>query len=228
VSCVVVLAGGSPHAHDYGSIGAALVDVITSAGHDVELTDHPDRAIALLTDADALVMNGLWWQMEGDAYEPWRGEFAYSPTPETRSGLSSFVHEGGGFVAMHTTPICFDDWPEWGDVVGGAWHWGRSSHPPAARVSASVIAHHPVVSQLPAAIELFDEVYGDLDVRADVEVLAVARRHPGDENQPVVWTHRHGTGRVVFDAFGHDATSIRDDRHARLVQQSVAWVTETA
>jgi type 1 glutamine amidotransferase len=54
----------------------------------------------------------------------------------------------------------------------------------------------------------------------------VARRSDDDRDQPVVWAHRYGAGRVVYDGFGHDATSINDADHAALLRRAVDWVTE--
>jgi hypothetical protein len=42
----------------------------------------------------------------------------------------------------------------------------------------------------------------------------------------VVWAHRYGSGRVVYDGFGHDVGSLVDPDHARLLRQSLAWITE--
>ena len=191
MSRVLVLAGGSPHAHDFAACGAALVDIAAALHHDVQLVANPDEAAAVLRgdDIDALVIDGLWWRMLGDNYDQWRDEFGYSPSESTRDTFCSFVADGGGMLAVHTTPICFDDWPEWGDVVGGAWQWGVSSHPPVGQVTARIVGTHPVVAGLPSHITLRDEVYGDIAVRDGVNVLAVARRNDDGNEQPVVWTH---------------------------------------
>ena len=227
MSRVVMLAGGSPHAHDFAATGAALAELAVGLGHDVTVTDDPDDAARLLADdVDALVVDGLWWRMEGAAYDPWRDEHAYSPPPATRDAITTHVHDGGGLLAVHTASICFDDWPEWGDVVGGSWRWGVSSHPPVGAVTASVVGGHPVVDGLPATIVLDDEVYGDLDLCGGIDVLVTARRTPDDVDQPVVWLHRYGAGRVVYDGFGHDVESIRHPAHARLIARSLSWILE--
>lgn len=225
MSRVVVLTGGSPHAHDFESIGVALAELVRARGHAVERVAHPDAAGAMLDrgDVDALVIEGLWWRMLDDIYEPWRAH-AYVTPAATRASFDTFVAGGGGLVALHTTPICFDDWPEWGDIVGGSWRWGVSSHPPIGPVSATVRGGHDVVAGLPGKIDLVDEVYGDLALAPGIDTLAVARRNADDADQPVVWTHRYGDGRVVFDAFGHDADSLTEPAHARLIGQSVDWV----
>ncbi len=222
---VLLLTGGSPHAHDVAAIGTALDRVLSGAGHEITRVSHPDEAADLLRDAqhDVLVVHGLWWRMLDDAYEPWR-EFAYSTPSSTRETIDGFVRGGGGLLALHTAPICFDDWPGWGDIVGGSWQWGISSHPPVGPVSARIAADHPVVAGLSSTIGLVDEVYGDLDVRDGIEPLVVAQRTDSDADQPVVWTYRCGDGRVVFDGFGHDETSIAHSDNARLIVQAVDWV----
>ena len=175
-----------------------------------------------------LAVNALRWRMLADAYDEWRADWAYSPPESTRRALTHFVADGGGLLASHTASICFDDWSGWGDLVGGAWQWGVSSHPPWGPVTVDVVADHPVVDGLPGTFQLDDEVYGDLDVRPGVEVLAVARRTPDDDPQPVVWTYRFGAGRVVYDAFGHDVESLQHGTHAQLLGQALNWLLASA
>jgi hypothetical protein len=221
---VVVLTGGPDHAHDFTATGPALADLVAADGHDVTLVGHPDAAAAVLDHADVLVVNALRWRMIGDKYDPWRDQWRYDTPAATRDAISGFVARGGGLVGSHTASICFDDWPEWGDVLGGAWSWDRSAHPTPAPVDVHVVADHPVVADVPTHVELVDEVYGDLDLRPGIAVLATARRDPDDHDQPVVWTHRYGSGRVVYDGFGHDVASLAHEHHRRLLQQAVRWV----
>jgi uncharacterized protein len=225
---VLILAGGPDHAHDFPANGAALVELCDTAGHRSELVDHPDLAAdrLLAGDHDALVVNALWWRMFGEKYDPWRDRFAYHTRPGTRDAIAGFVSSGGGLVGSHTASICFDDWAGWRDVLGGAWDWNRSSHPPTGPVEAFFDGEHPVVDGLPRSIRLVDEVFGDQNLAAGTEVLARARRTPDDEPQPVVWVHQYGEGRVVYDGFGHDAASLTDPHHATLIRQAIAWVTE--
>ena len=227
VARVLVLAGGSPHAHDFAAAGLALADLVEGAGHHVELADHPDAAATQLGPAvDALVVCGLWWRMRGHAYDRWRPRYGYETSPATRRAITDFVGAGGGLLAVHTAVICFDDWVGWGPIVGGAWRWGVSSHPDQGAVDARIVAEHPVVAGLPERFELVDEVYGDLDLVDGIEVLAVAKRSVDDADQPVVWAHRYRAGRVVFDGFGHDEASIRHADNGRLLRQALSWIVD--
>jgi type 1 glutamine amidotransferase len=109
-------------------------------------------------------------------------------------------------------------------VLGGAWVWGDSSHPPVGPVSVDVVDGHPVTEGLPTTFEIVDEVYGDLFVEPGVHVLATARRSPDDDDQPIAWAHGVGAGRVVYCGLGHDVASLEVPAHARLLRNAVRWV----
>ncbi len=230
MTAVLVVTGGPDHAHDFASSSDALAQVIAATGADVTIVDHPDAVVDLLPGHfDALVINALRWQMEHDRYDHLRADWGYRTAPATRDAIRSFIAAGGGLLGNHTASICFDDWPEWREVLGGAWNWHRSSHPPCGPVSAHLASdtagHHPVLNGL-TSLSLVDEVYGDIDLDLDTEVLMVAKRTPDDDDQPVVWVHRYGAGRVVYDGFGHDAASILDPDHQALLQRALRWITE--
>jgi uncharacterized protein len=225
VTAALVLTGGPDHAHDFAASGAALAAVVAGAGLDVAVVDHPDDAAAPLGAGgiDVLVVNALRWRMLGERYDPWRERWGYETPRSTRRAITDFVAAGGGLVGSHTASICFDDWPGWGEVLGGAWDWERSSHPPLGPAEVRVTAAHPVVGGLPATFTVVDEVYGDQRLEPGIEVLAVARRTPDDTDQPVVWAHQFGSGRVVYEGFGHDDTSLQQPELVRLLQQAVRW-----
>lgn len=234
---VLVLTGGPDHAHDFHAIGAALTWVVAGGDHEiVEVVDDPNAVVEHLAGGrvdggvDVLAVNALRWRMLGERFAPWRDRWGYETPEATRAAITRFVTSGGGLLGVHTASICFDDWPAWRDLLGGAWNWERSSHPPDGSVRVEVVepprrrGRHPVTASLPQEFWLHDEVYGDLDLHPDLEVLAHARRSLDDDPQPVVWAHRVGHGRVVYDGFGHDPRSINDRHHSRLIRQAVDWV----
>lgn len=223
---VLVITGGPTYAHDFtgpDGTGTVLTALLRSAGHEVRCTDDVEAGLLTCGEADVVVINALRWRMLAERYEPWREPWAYSPSAAARRTLVDFVHAGGGLVASHTAVICFDDWAQWGDLLGGAWVWDVSSHPAPQPVVARLVAHeHPVIADV-GDLALTDEVYGDVAMSSDVTVLATARRHDDDRDQPVVWTREADRGRVVVDTFGHDALSLRSPAHHRLLLNAVAW-----
>ena len=54
--------------------------------------------------------------------------------------------------------------------------------------------------------------------------LLSARATPESAAQPLLWAREHGRGRVVYDALGHSADSIRHPVHRRILQQSARWL----
>lgn len=226
----VVLTGGPDYAHNFSSTGSELVTIAEEAGFAPVLVDHPDAVIPLLTDAmatDVLVVNALRWRMLADRYDVWRDEWAYTTSPTLSAAIIDFVAGGGGLVGNHTAPICFDDWSEWGDVMGGAWDWERSAHPPLGPVSATIVVEHPVTVGVSSPMELDDEVYGDLSLRPGIDVLATARRQADDADQPVVWTHGFGRGRVAYCCFGHDRRSLQHVGVRRILRQAMMWTARS-
>ena len=151
----------------------------------------------------------------------------FSPSDEARRAIRDGVAAGRPLLGLHTAVICFDDWPEWGDILGGAWVWDRSFHPPhgPARVAPRDAAH-PVVSGLPA-FEIADEIYSDLAMRPGAAALAVGRAGEGEE-WPVLWTREFHSGRVACDLLGHDRAALEQPVHRRILQRAAAWATGRA
>jgi hypothetical protein len=229
VSTAVILTGGPDYAHSFVETGPALAAIVESTGRHTILVDDPDALPALLADSsvDVLVVNALRWRMLAERYAQWRDDWAYDSSDAVKEAITTFVRAGGGLVGNHTATICFDDWPEWADVMGGGWIWDVSSHPPLGNVTATLVDRdHPVTRGVSPTFTLDDEVYGDLRL-LDIDILATARRTPDDRDQPVVWTHRYGAGRVAYVCFGHDTMSLRHPDVSRLISQSVDWATTT-
>lgn len=231
MSRVTVITGGPDYAHHFlgaQGTGITLAEQLREAGHEVDCTDDVDRAFLGAQGVDVLVVNALRWRMLAPQYAQWRDQWAFSPSTHARQALVDFVREGGGLVACHTAVICFDDWPQWGEVLGGSWVWGTSWHPAPAAISANLAGSgHPVLSGIDR-LDLVDEVYGDLAVSPHVTVLATAPRHLDDPDQPVVWTHTYGRGRVVVNGFGHDVASLRLPQHRQLLLNAVDWCSPTS
>jgi uncharacterized protein len=227
----VVLSGGLTH--DFPATTSCLAGLLADAGLDVEVhsgTAGVDAALRALPGAALLVVNALRWTMTGPATpERYRDQAAregVSPAPAAREALARHLAAGGGVLGMHTASICFDDWPGWGEALGGAWVWGGSSHPPLGpRVEVSVAAAHPITEGI-GGFGLVDEVYADLALQPDIEPLLTAPT-PGTAGpaRPLLWAREHGGGRVVYDALGHHPPSYEVPEHREIVRRAIAWTT---
>lgn len=225
----LILSGGIRH--DFADNAEALAGQLAAAGFDPEIETDIEAGLARLENGgySLLTVMALRWRMEGDAkYAPYRAEWAFSLSPEGRARLSGFVRGGGGLFGLHTAGLCFDDWEEWRQILGGVWLWGRSWHPPLgpARVTKTAEAH-PLTDGL-GGFDIVDEVYSGLGRARGVRPLLEARAGPMERAEPVLWAHRYGRGRVVFDALGHNRASIEQDSHAEIIRRAAGWAASAA
>lgn len=221
----LILTGGI--FHPFETAAPALAGVLDEVGIASTIRWDVDAALAEMADGAAydLVTNyALRWRMlDHEKYEPYRDEWALSLSADARAALATHVHEGGGLLGLHTASICFDDWPEWRDLLGGKWVWGTSYHPPLDQVDVKFIGgDNPLTAGL-ADFSLEDEVYHHLDCVAGVTPLATARTAEGEGPQTVAWSHVSGRGRVVYDGLGHDAASLTHPVHSRFLKRAALW-----
>lgn len=256
---ILLASGGPTYAHDHAATASVLAELLTNAGHVVVgVTTHPDEIPMAIEQVapDCIVSHMLWWRMLAERYDDLRSTWAYESSAALRAAIERFVVDGGALVALHTSTICFDDWPGWGDLLGAQWNWNRSFHPPLGAVSVRLVsgdagtAGDPETAVrsddggIPAGgatgwtqvvdglvdYETVDEVYMHLDVRPDAEPLAFARPLGDREaaEHPVLWCRSVGRGAVATFALGHDARALSHPTTAELVRRCVAWTVRSS
>jgi type 1 glutamine amidotransferase len=142
-------------------------------------------------------------------------------SPEGRAALERHVTQGGGLLGMHTASICFDTWPEWGQLLGAQWHWGRSHHPDIGDIHVDVASDaHPIVDGI-QGFDIYDEIYHHLDSDGSAPGLLSAEAEEG--SQPLMWARQVGAGRAVYDSLGHDVSSLENPTHARIIRRAALW-----
>lgn len=216
----LILTGGIVHPFDRAA--PALAVMLDRHGIRSTVSEDIEAGLAAVArgEFDLLTIYALRWTMsQHEKYAADRPRWGFSLSPQGRAAIVGHLARGGGLFGVHTASLCFDDWPQWGEVLGGAWVWGKSGHPPygAARVRLDDRTH--VLLRGLEDFELRDEVYGDLALAGDVAPLARASAD-GITWQPVLWTRRVGAGRVVYDALGHDADALAHPVHARIVARA--------
>jgi type 1 glutamine amidotransferase len=219
----LILTGGPRH--PFATSAPALAALLAEQGIDSAVAEDIESGLAALGSGGyALVtVYALRWSMtQHEKYTPDRPRFQFFLSPRGRRAIVEHLNGGGGLLGLHTASICFDDWPEWRDVLGGAWVWGRSGHPPYGPVRVRLDRREHVLLRGLDEFEVQDEVYGGLDIVPNVTPLAHARAASGTW-QPILWEHRVGAGRVVYDALGHDAASLQQSVHRRLVTRAALW-----
>ena len=218
----LILSGGI--FHDFPATSGCLAALLREQGARAEVTEDLESGLARLHDFDLLVVNALRWRMRGEKYDPYRESWAYSPSEAAREAIRRHLGRGRGLLAMHTAVICFDDWTQWGDLLGAHWSWGRSGHPPLGRVRIGVrTGAHPLVEGV-CDFEVDDEVYGFLDRRPGLEPLMTGEH--GAEAHPTLWVRESLGARVVVDTLGHGVESLTAPAHRTVVQRALRWALE--
>jgi hypothetical protein len=213
--------------HEFPATAGALARVLGEAGFSCEVTEDVDgvlRGLPARGEPPLVVLMALRWGMTQHAkYEPYRARWAFAASAEMRRGLEAHLERGGGLLGLHTASICFDDWPGWPGLLGAGWQWGRSFHPSPAPARVTLAAQPHAVTRGAAAFAVVDEIYHELAVAPDARVLWHAQADDDAAAVPVAWAREHGAGRVVYDALGHDAASIAQPQHARLLARAACW-----
>jgi type 1 glutamine amidotransferase len=229
VTRAFILTGGV--LHPFEDAAPALAGILQGAGFTPRASVDLDELLGWLREDPAalLVVYALRWSMtQHEKYAPYRARWALSLAPAARAAIAGHVRAGGGLLGVHTASICFDDWPEWREVLGGAWQWGASFHPPLGPVQAHLDRRHCLTRGLPD-FSVTDEVYSGLRLAPDIEVAGWAEAAPdatpATGRQPALWTHRFGRGRAVYDSLGHDAASLEHPVHRRLLQRAALWAS---
>lgn len=219
VSQVLVLSGAGAYAdpwHPFAETSALIAQVLTEAGHDVEVSEQVEARLADLDGVDVLVVN---------AGDPGRdGQPASELVPAARAGLRAYRRRGGGIVAVHAAASTLPHVDEWAEAIGGRWVRGTSMHPEIGDAQIQVRdAAHPVTSGLDDFVT-FDERYSYLELGAHATVLA-SHSHDGIDH-PMVWATESGNAHSVYIGLGHDARAYDAPETRRLLAQAVGWVAD--
>ncbi len=221
----LILTGG--HSHPPELSIPALTEVLAGHGFDPVVTvEDVESTLSGLRHAppDLLVVNALRWTMRHPRYDDHRAQWATALSAQDRLALSGFVRGGGSLLAMHTALVCFDDWPAWSDLIGAAWDWDRSHHPPIGAVEVRFDGH-PVTDGI-ATFTVTDECYTDLRFRPGNQVVATVLASEGAA-QPACWLREVGRGRVATSTLGHDLRSLDHPAHRALLARLLTWLTTT-
>lgn len=145
------------------------------------------------------------------------------PSEQAKSGLLNYVKNGGSIVALHFACSAFQDWKEYGVLLGRVWVKGTGGHGPYGEFGVTVKApSHPITTGL-HDFKTEDELYAKLTGDQEIEVLASAYSEWSKKVEPIVFVKQYGKGRVVQNVLGHSMDSKQNESYQRLLINGVEW-----
>lgn len=150
---------------------------------------------------------------------------------QQKAELLAFVRDQGkGFVATHQALTALDNWPAFGELMGGRYDghpWGV-----AAGSVINEAPDFPATKHFPPAFTMTDEFYQPKDFARDkVRVLLrldVSKMPPNanlrlKEGLPLAWAKTYGKGRVFYSSIGHDARTWDDRDVGQMYLEAIKW-----
>ena len=153
---------------------------------------------------------------------------------EAKRDLLQLIQSGKPLVALHHSVASYQDWAEYGKLIGGRYHlkeWVEDG----TRKPGSTYQHdvqftirvadreHPVTRGL-SEFKIHDETYGGFEVKPGVHVLLTTDEP--SSGRGVAWTTTYGAGRVVYIQLGHDHLAYENPNFKRLVGQAIDWAAQ--
>ena len=143
-----------------------------------------------------------------------------------QAAFENFIHNGGGFVGIHSAADTEYDWPWYSRLVGAYF----VSHPDIQSGTLRVAdASHPSTETLPREWIRTDEWYNFREVpRPDVGVLLTIDEstYSGGEMgayHPISWRHPYEGGRAWYTAMGHTIESYSEPFFLVHVAEGIVW-----
>ncbi|MFC1452684.1 ThuA domain-containing protein [Verrucomicrobiota bacterium] len=215
----LMMSGGV--AHDFSKTSLLLMHVLEEAG--IQSHIHEDFSIVedgSLEDFDMLTLNCVRWTC--NQTPNWRDQWHFELSSKARQQLLHFFANGGGMLALHCATICFDDWPEFRNILGAWWNWGYSGHAPFEEHEMQIRSTgHPVTRGLRTFV-VKDELYTNPRITDAIDALIEARW--GQAVHPILWLREYGSARICYNALGHGVEAFEHPTNRVLLQRGALWV----
>lgn len=209
---VLVVTGFDVASHQWQESTKLVQAILEETGQfDVAIgTDKEVFASPSIGDYNVIVLSYGFWE-EAD------------PSEKAKAGLLNYVKQGGNLVALHFACSSFQDWDEYGVLLGRVWKKGVGGHGPYGQFTVNINkAEHPITKGL-VDFKTEDELYAKLTGDTEIEVLASAYSDWSKQVEPIVFVKRYGKGRVVQNVLGHGLDSKQNASYQKLLCRGVEW-----
>lgn len=223
---VLVITGD--HGHDWRGTTPFLKDLLTKAGHRVEVTETPSKDLTAdnLAKYDVLLLN-YRNTPKGAKDNP-----ASVWSDDNKTAFTNAVKGGKGLVVYHHASSAFvGSSPfeqEFEKVIAGGWR-KQGYHGKMHDFTVTPRKQHPITKGLKEFKHGRDELYQNSVILPGSEVLVTAysdaKRDPKNtgKDEAMVWVATYGKGRVYHNVMGHDVEAMQSQGFKALLIRGVEW-----
>jgi type 1 glutamine amidotransferase len=223
---VLIITGD--HGHKWKETTPFLKDLLTKAGHKVDVTERPrlDLIPANLAKYDVLLFN-YKDTPRGKTENPdsvWNDD--------NKRAFTSAISGGKGLVVYHHASSAFtgtsDFDREFEKLSAGGWR-KQGHHGKMHKFTLTTRKEHPITRGIKSFEHGRDELYQNSLIPEGAEVLVTAysdlAKDPKNtgKDEPMVWIAKYGKGRVCQNALGHDVEAMQSPGFKTLLIRCVEW-----
>lgn len=209
-----------PGDHDHPAFARDWQPMLTQAGMKVSVGDADAKGVQTFPSEEELARTDvLVIHRQGG------GDFK----PDERARVEKFAARGGSFVVIHAGAVAGNDASAdfYKDLVGGSWRQKVTKWREGPMQLSFVDKAH-AISKGVADFGMKDEIYYDMDLRADIHPLATAptpkKIGDGFEAQTQIWTYeKPGAQRAFVFIPGHTYVNFSRPDVKLLLFRGIAW-----
>ena len=225
---VKVLIVTGDHGHKWKETTPFLKELLTKAGHEVDVTEAPSKDLTPnnLAKYDVLLLN----YRNTPAGAKANPDSVWSD--ENKTAFREAIQGGKGLVVYHhassafTSEAAFDR--EFEKIIAGGWR-KQGNHGKMHEFTVTVRKDHPITHGIKEFKHGRDELYQNSVIPSGSEILATAysdkEKDPKNtgKHEPMVWVARYGKGRVCENVLGHDVEAMQSTGFKVLMVRCVEW-----
>ncbi len=225
---VKVLIVTGDHGHAWKVTTPFLKELLTKAGHKVDVTEQPsvDLIASNLARYDVLLFNYR------DTPNGAKANPASVWSDDNKKAFVEAIHDGKGLVVYHHASAAFtgtsDFDKEFEKLSAGGWR-KQGGHGQMHEFTVTAQKDHPITRGIKSFHHGRDELYQNSLVTEGSEILVTAYSEKSKDpkntgkDEPMVWVNKYGLGRVVQNALGHDVTALQSAGSQTMLIRCVEW-----